>query len=72
MKKLTTLILLLFFILSGAAYAKNNKQQEEKEVHYLNIEWWDEFNDPILSEYMLKVFKNNHDLKIAQLKIKEG
>ena len=72
MKKLTTLILLLFFILSGAAYAKNNKQQEEKEIHYLNIEWWNEFNDPLLSEYMLKVFKNNHDLKIAQLKIKEG
>lgn len=74
MKKLTTIILILIFALSSSgAYAKNTKKpSEENEIKYLNIEWWSEFNDPVLNEYMLKVFKNNHDLKIAQLRIKEG
>ena len=75
MKKLTTIILLLVFaaIIPNAAWAKKQKNDpHENQIQYLNIQWWDEFNDPLLSEYMLKVFKNNHDLKIAELKIKEG
>ena len=75
MKKLTTIILLLVFtaIIPNAAWAKKQKNDpHENQIQYLNIQWWDEFNDPLLSEYILKVFKNNHDLKIAELKIKEG
>ena len=75
MKKLTTIILLLVFtaIIPNAAWAKKQKNDpHENQIQYLNIQWWDEFNDPLLSEYMLRVFKNNHDLKIAELKIKEG
>ena len=73
MKKLTTLIILLSLFCTLPAIAKNAKQDtDENKVHYLNIQWWDEFNDPLLSEYMLNVFKNNHDLKIAALRIKEG
>ena len=75
MKKLTTIILLLVFtaIIPNATWAKKQKNDpHENQIQYLNIQWWDEFNDPLLSEYMLKVFKNNHDLKIAELKIKEG
>ena len=75
MKKLTTIILLLMFaaLIPNAAWAKKKKDDpHQNQIQYLNIQWWDEFNDPLLSEYMLKVFKNNHDLKIAELKIKEG
>ena len=35
------------------------------------MQWWDEFKDPKLHEYMLILFKNNHELKIAQLRIKQ-
>ncbi len=72
MKKLTTILIVLMLLICNSVYAKQNKQEENKEIQYLNIEWWSEFNDPLLNEYMLKVFKNNHDLKIAQLKIKQG
>lgn len=73
MKKLATIILTLLIFLSSSVYAKTKKDDlEQNHIHYLNIQWWDEFNDPLLNEYLLKVFKNNHDLKIAELKIKEG
>ena len=73
MKKLTTLLLILLFLTLNSAYARKNKPQTyEKQTGYLNMVWWDGFDDPILHEYMLTLFKNNHDLKIAQLRIKEG
>lgn len=72
-KLLTTLLLTALLCTNCAVWAKNKKQDpDEHKIHYLNVQWWEEFNDPQLSEYMLMVFKNNHDLKIAELKIKEG
>ncbi len=73
MKKLTILILLIMLVFTNAAIAKKEKQTDnDKQVGYLNIQWWDEFNDQNLHDYMLILFKNNHDFKIAQLRIKEG
>lgn len=73
MKKLTTFLLLFMLLVTNASYSKNKKNDtQEKQIGYLNMQWWDEFNDPRLHDYMLILFKNNHDLKIAQLRIKEG
>ena len=75
MKKLTTLLLLLLFFTTNtyAIYAKDAKKEEtQKQLGYLNMNWWDSFQDPMLHDYMLILFKNNHDLKIAHLRIKEG
>ena len=73
MKKLTTLLLLFLLLFTNSAYAKKVKPDpQEKQIGYLNMQWWDEFDDPKLHDFMLILFKNNHDLKIAQLRIKEG
>jgi len=38
---------------------------------YINIDWWENFNDPILKSYILRALQNNQDLKIATLKTEE-
>lgn len=73
MKKLTTILIVLLLVISNAAYPKNQKEDtDDNKIKYLNIEWWDKFDDSMLHDYMITLFKNNHDLKIAKLKIKEG
>ena len=53
---------------------KMKKEQAEKEskLDYINIEWWQGFNDEYLNEYILKAIENNYDLKIATLKVEEA
>lgn len=81
MKKFfTTLIILCACILLFApAQAKSSKKkinkeqlQEQNKIEYLNISWWEKYNDPILSEYLQELYEKNYDLKIAALKVKEG
>lgn len=36
-----------------------------------NINWWDNYSDPLIKEYIYKAIKNNHDLKKAALKSEE-
>lgn len=81
MKKFfTTLIILCTFVLLFApAQAKSSKKkinkeqlQEQNKIEYLNISWWEKYNDPILSEYIQELYEKNYDLKIAALKVKEG
>lgn len=38
---------------------------------YINLDWWENFNDPILKSYILRAVENNHDLKVATLKTEE-
>lgn len=38
---------------------------------YINIEWWENFDDPVLSEYIEAAVKNNHDLKAATVNVEE-
>ncbi len=79
MKKIFTTLLL--FIIAATfftpAYAKQSKankekQQEQNRIEYLNVSWWNRYNDPILADYMTELYEKNHDLKIAALKVKEG
>ena len=37
-----------------------------------NIEWWSRFNDPILTEYVVKTAGENYDIKINALKVLEA
>lgn len=37
----------------------------------VNIDWWDNFSDPYLKEYIFKTVQCNYDLKAASLKTKE-
>ena len=82
MKKLLTALITLLFVVqifapltSTSAFAKKNKkeeQQKEQRMQYLNLSWWEKYNDPILTGYLQELFDKNHDLKIAALKVQEG
>lgn len=63
----------------------NDKQQAKKEkkkksdkikpvkdkYEYVNMAWWEQFNDDILNSYIIKAVENNKDLKMATLTIDE-
>ena len=76
MKKFfTTLILCVFMLSCLPAEAKKDKKEEQQQtqrLEYLNLSWWEKYNDPILTSYIRELYEKNHDLKIAALKVKEG
>lgn len=50
---------------NGDVYNVNQK------LDYINICWWENFNDPILKEYIVKAVKCNHDLRKASWQVEE-
>lgn len=84
--KITALIIALSFTASNglvfSAEAKNDKNikqvstqlkggVEDYKAEYINNDWWDKFQDPVLKGYIYKAATANHDIKIAALKVKE-
>lgn len=53
------------------ASKSNKKTPAPNKFEYLNVEWWNRFQDPVLTEYIEKAVKNNHDLKAATLNVEE-
>ena len=62
------------------ALAKSKKDKENKviksqvsqyQIDYINMPWWETFNDEYLNGYIDKAIRNNHDLKIATLRIEQ-
>ena len=43
----------------------------QDKYEYINLSWWESFNDPILNAYIVKAVENNKDLKMATLTIDE-
>lgn len=76
MKKINILIITLCLLLCNVstAYAKkaekNNK--DDYRLEYLNLQWWQKYNDPALTQYIIKAYENNQDLKIANLNVKQA
>lgn len=53
-------------------YAKKNKKtSNEYKYNYVNLAWWENFNDPILNGYISQAIQNNYDLKMATLTVEE-
>ena len=52
---------------------KQNKKQnaDAYKYDYINMDWWNNFNDPILSGYIIKAVQNNYDLKMATMAVEE-
>lgn len=82
--KIIALLLIISFLAPPTAVfsAENSKNikpvsQQLKgmvtdyRMDYINLNWWDKFQDPILKEYILKAIYENYDLKIATLKVLE-
>ncbi len=43
----------------------------EQNLYAININWWDNFNDPYLKNYICQTIEKNHELKKAALKTEE-
>ncbi len=67
------LSLMLFFMYSApvcyAATSKGRISNENDYVADVNLDWWKNFNDPLLVEYIDKAIKSNYDLKRAFLRV---
>lgn len=57
-----------FAIFDKKKEQKKQKQQETIEG-YVNLNWWQDFDDQYLNEYIVRAIENNPDLKIATLKV---
>lgn len=44
----------------------------EYKFDNVNLDWWKNYNDELLEGYIVKAVNNNHDLKIATLKVEEA
>ena len=71
LKILLTLFILLCSV-NVTAEAKNKKNTPDYRIEYLNLDWWQKYNDPVLTDYISTTFKNNQDLKIATLNVKQS
>lgn len=74
MKKNLVLIFLIVILVTPNVYArsKHKPKTDDYQIKYVNLDWWQRYNDPILIEHMNKLYQNNHDLKIISLKVKES
>ncbi len=51
---------------------KKALSEKQSKIEYINIDWWEDYNDEYLKEYIYKALENNQDLKIATLKVEES
>ena len=72
--KFFKILLTLFILLCSLSVseAKTNQNLEDYRIGYLNIDWWQKYNDPVLTDYIARAYKNNQDLKIAALNVKQS
>ena len=77
---LITLSITGMYMLPLPALAKSKKNEENKviksqvsqyQIDYINMPWWETFNDEYLNSYIDKAIRNNHDLKVATLRIEQ-
>ncbi len=72
MKKFLILTLLAAVTLSAPAFAKTSVPQKTEHIEYMNLVWWEKYNDEYLTNNLLKLYEKNYDLKNAALKVKEN
>ncbi len=73
--KIFKILLTLFILLCTfniTAEARNKKNTLDYRMEYLNLDWWNKYNDPVLTDYITTAFHNNQDLKIASLNVKQS
>lgn len=51
--------------------SKNKKTSDDYKFDYINMNWWGNFNDDILTSYIQKAVINNYDLKMATINVEE-
>lgn len=71
MKKFYILLFLALFLFQIPCPAKH-VQNTDDTIKYLNMAWWQNYNDENLCDNLLLVYKSNYDLKNAALKVREN
>ena len=61
--------LALILMLCSPGYAKN---ADNYLIGYLNLPFWQNFNDDVLIKNLTTVYQNNNDLKASSLKVQEA
>ena len=72
MKKFFIITLLISAYIQFPAFARPVQPQKAEHIEYMNLAWWEKYNDEYLTENLLKLYENNYDLKNAALKVKEN
>lgn len=64
-----------FLPLPAIAKDKKDKvlksQVSQYQIDYINMPWWESFGDENLNSYIAKAIENNHDLKVATLRVEQ-
>lgn len=71
MKKIFFIILVTILALPSPVFAKKQPEKIDR-MAYINLAWWERYNDEHLTNNLLKLYENNYDLKNAALKVKEN
>ena len=66
------LIIAFTFIPANARQTKKDIEHAQNTIMYLNLEWWENYKDDILTQHLKELYESNYDLKNAELKIKEN
>lgn len=74
MKKIITIfsIICILFSAVNTANAKSKIENQINKYDYINISFWQKYNDEILVNHLNKMYENNYDLKIAAYKLQES
>ena len=72
MKNLKILIIICLALTQTPTIARQKVPVQDKRIEYMNLTWWEKFNDQNLNDYLVSLYKNNQDLKIASIKSQQS
>lgn len=80
-KKILSVSLIPIFVLGALTQTPSSAFCRKKDIgsvqniqekyNYVNIDWWNNFSDPYLKNYVIQAINCNHDLKQASWKVEE-
>ncbi|CCY63025.1 outer membrane protein OprM [Clostridium sp. CAG:967] len=72
MKNLKIILTLFILLCNLTVVQAKTKPDDDYRIEYLNLGWWQKYNDPVLTDYLTTAYKNNQDLKIAAINVKQS
>ena len=66
------ILLTLFMLVTPQCNAAKIDADANSAIQYMNLSWWKNFKDSNLNDYLVEIYNNNHDLKIASIKSKQA
>lgn len=67
-----TVGLVVLLLCSFSVAQAKTQPQNDYRIEYLNLNWWEKYNDNVLTDYITRAFQNNQDLKIAAINVKQS